>query len=354
VTSSALDRARGGSERAFDELVQPYRRELHLHCYRMLGSVADAEDLLQETLLAAWRGLGGFAGRSSLRTWLYRIATNRCLNALRDNGRRAPAEPVPPFAPPEPSRRTHVTWLQPYPDALLREVPEPSPGPAARYLARETVELAFVAALQELPPRQVAALLLCDVLGYSLAEVAQMLGTTAGAVKGARQRARAAVAEQRGSRGASRLAPAQEWDLARRFGRAFADDDVHALVELLTDDAWLAMPPAPHEYQGRDAIAAFWRSSAVARAGRTFRLALTRANGQPAFACYLADDDGQVRFTGVVVLTLTEGGIRGVTRFLDADLAHPFGLSRSLEPSTVGGPPKQELPPGVPLPAPST
>jgi RNA polymerase sigma-70 factor (ECF subfamily) len=332
VTSSALERARQGSEQAFRELVDPYRPELHLHCYRMLGSLVDADDLFQETLLAAWRGLHGFAGRSSLRTWLYRIATNRCLNALRDQRRRAPAEPVPPFVPPLPSRRSHVTWLQPYPDALLGELPEASPGPAARYLARETVELAFVAALQELPPRQVAVLLLGDVLGFSLAEVAQLLDTTTGAVKGVLQRARAGVAEHCGSRPVHRLdASRQEWDLARRFSRAFADDDVDALVELLTDDAWLAMPPAPHEYRGPAAIAAFWRCSIAGRAGRGVRLLPTAANRQPAFACYLADDQGRARFTGVIVLTLTEDGIGGVTRFLDGDLAGPFGFSPRLE-----------------------
>lgn len=244
VTSSALHRARGGSEEAFRELIDPCRRELHLHCYRMLGSPADAEDMLQETLLAAWRGLDDFAGRSSIRTWLYRIATNQCLNALRDSRRRAPTEPVPPFDPPSPSRRSDVTWLQPYPDTLLERAAERAPGPAVRYLANETVELAFIA-LQELSPRQVAALLLCDVLGYSSAEVAPMLNTTATAVKGTLQRARVSVVRHRTSRGGSHL-PAdstQERGLARRFAQAFTGDDIDGVLELLTDDAWLAMPP---------------------------------------------------------------------------------------------------------------
>ena len=153
MSGSALDRARAGNEEAFRDLIAPHVRELHLHCYRMLGSLADAHDLLQETLAAAWLGLGSFAGRSSLRTWLYRIATNRCLNAARETRRRAPPQPVPPFAPPEPSRQGEVTWLQPYPDAwLLEQAPDRAPGPETRSQARETVELAFIAALQRLPP----------------------------------------------------------------------------------------------------------------------------------------------------------------------------------------------------------
>ena len=169
---------------AFDELIEPHRSELRLHCYRMLGSLTDAEDTLQETMVAAWQGLDGFAGRSSLRTWLYRIATNRCLNALRA-GRRRPEEPSPSFDPPEPSRRSEVTWLEPYPD-----------DPEVRFEAKETIELAFVAALQRLPPRQAAVLVLRDVLDFPAAEVAAMLETSPTAVKGALQRARATVRER--------------------------------------------------------------------------------------------------------------------------------------------------------------
>jgi RNA polymerase sigma-70 factor (TIGR02960 family) len=163
VSQTTLDRAKAGDADAFRDLTEPYRRELQLHCYRILGSLTDAEDMLQETLIAAWRGLGHFEGRASLRAWLYRIATNRCLNALRDAGRRIPTEPVPPFQPPEPSRRGDVTWLQPYPDALLEQLPEQAPGPEARYETREAVELAFVVALQRMPPRQAAILVLRDV-----------------------------------------------------------------------------------------------------------------------------------------------------------------------------------------------
>ena len=169
VTGGLLARARAGDGEAFGELMDPYRRELQVHCYRMLGSLTDAEDMLQETLLAAWRGLAGFAERASVRTWLYRIATNQCLNARRAAGRRIPAEPVPPFQPPEPTRRGEITWLQPYPDTLLDGICDTAPGPEARYQATEAIELAFIAGLQRMPPRQAATLLLRDVLGFGAA-----------------------------------------------------------------------------------------------------------------------------------------------------------------------------------------
>ena len=196
VRSEALSRARAGDQDAFAELVEPYRRELQLHCYRILGSLQDAEDLLQETLLAAWRGLEGFEERASLRIWLYRIATNRCLNALRDRKRR-PQE-VPPMAePPQPTRMAEPSWLEPYPELLLDGLPDTSPGPETRYETRESVGLAFLAALQNLPPRQRATLLLSDVLGYQRAEVAEMLDSSETAVKGALQRARVALGASR-------------------------------------------------------------------------------------------------------------------------------------------------------------
>jgi RNA polymerase sigma-70 factor (TIGR02960 family) len=190
---AALPRARAGDDDAFRELTDPHRRELQVHCYRILGSVQDAEDLVQETLLAAWRGLEAFEGRSSVRAWLYRIATNRGLNALRDRARR-PREVQAMVEPPEPTRRTEPTWLEPYPHVLLEDIPDRSPGPEARYEAREAVELAFISALHNLPPRQRAAVVLRDVLGFRTAEVADMLDTGEAAVKGALQRARATVA----------------------------------------------------------------------------------------------------------------------------------------------------------------
>lgn len=310
-------------EQAFADLVAPYRRELRLHCYRMLGSVTDADDLLQETLVAAWRGLDSFAGRSSLRAWLYAIATNRCLNAIRDAKRRPLPAPVPPFTPPEPSRRGEVTWLQPYPDAWLGGPADGAPGPADRFAARETVRLAFIAALQRLPPRQTAAVILCDVLGFSPAEAAAMLETTPVTVKGLLQRARASLRRARAADADTPPAPgsAAEADLAQRFADAYSADDVGALVALLTDDAWLAMPPATHEYHGPAAVAAFLRASAAGRAGQRLRLRPTRANAQPAFACYLGPQP-----SGLVVLTLSGDRIAGITRFLDPGLPAVFGL----------------------------
>jgi RNA polymerase sigma-70 factor (TIGR02960 family) len=287
----------------FDEIVEKYRRELLVHCYRLLGSLTDAEDVLQETLLAAWRGLDGFEGRSSLRTWLYTIATNRCLNAQRAV-RRRPPEPVAPFEPPPPSRRGDVTWLQPLPDT---EIVDTTPGPEARYAAREAVELAFVAGLQRLPPRQAAVLVLRDVLGYPTAEVAAMLDTTETAVKGALQRARAALPPPR-----SDTAPdPQERELSARFAEAFTSGDVDGVVALLTDEAWLAMPPAPHEYHGKAAIAAFLRASSGWRGDRPLELVATRANNQPAFAYSI---DGAP--AGMIVLTIAGGRITALTRFL--------------------------------------
>jgi RNA polymerase sigma-70 factor (TIGR02960 family) len=303
----------------FEELVAEHRRELLVHCYRLLGSVTDAEDVLQEALLAAWRGLDGFEGRASLRSWLYRIATNRCLNALRDRGRRIPPEPQPPFQPPEPSRRSPVTWLQPYPDAALEHVPDTDPGPEARYSAREAIALAFIAALQRLTPRQAAVLVLCDVLGYPLGDVAPMLDTTPTAVKGLLQRARGAIERHRDPDREAPPAPgsAQERQVVDRFAEAFAGDDFDTLVGLLTDEAWLAMPPAPHEYHGVAAIISFLRASAAWRVGQGLRMRLRpiRANGQPAFTCHLVGDAAERR-GGLMVLTLTGDRLRGLTLFL--------------------------------------
>jgi len=320
-----LSRARDGDAEAFRELVAPHRRELHVHCYRLLGSFTDADDTLQEVLLAAWRGLGTFEGRSSVRTWLYRIATNRCLNLIRDRGRRVPPPAVPPFQPPEPTRRSETTWLQPYPDTLLAELPDEAPGPDGRYDARESIELAFVAALQRLPPRQAATLILRDVLGYEAAEVAGILETTATAVKGALQRARATLAGARTDPPA--VGSVEEQRLSRRFAAAFIDRDIDMLLDLLTDDAWLAMPPAPHEYHGRAAIAAFLRVSGAWRGDRRLSLVPTRANMQPAFAVYLAEIDEQVAVgAGLIVLTLRADRIAAMTRFFGEDVFVHCGL----------------------------
>jgi RNA polymerase sigma-70 factor (TIGR02960 family) len=311
------------SQDSFSELIEPYRRELRLHCYRMLGSLTDAEDVLQETLLAAWRGLPAFQGRASVRTWLYRIATNRCLNARRDAGRRVPAEPAPPFTPPPPTARGELTWLQPYPDALLP--PDPAPGPEARYEMREAVELAFVVALQRMPPRQAATLVLRDVLGFAPGEVAEMLGATETAVKGMLQRARAAL--DTGRAAPPPTGSAAERDLTRRFAEAFTAGDIDRLVGLLTDDAWLSMPPAPHEYHGIPAVTDFLRASWSFRGDRRITLRPARANTQPAFAAYLSGPaDTASTPAGLIVLTLRGDRIAAITRFHTVELYPRFGL----------------------------
>lgn len=291
----------------FADRIEPYRAELRVHCYRMLGSLTEAEDVLQEAMLAAWRGRDGFEERASLRTWLYRIATNQCLNARRSASRRVPETPRPPFTPPPPSRLAEVTWLEPFPDALLDAVPDRAPGPEARYGMREAIELAFVVGLQQLPPRQTAVLILKDVLGYSTDEVASLLDTTATAVKGALQRARATLGEPRA---ATPPSPSERL-LTQRFADAFEIRDVDALVALLTDDAWLAMPPAPHEYHGVPAILEFLEVSGAWRGDREMRLVPTGVNRQFAFASYI----GGAR-AGLMVLTLRDARIFGMTRFL--------------------------------------
>jgi RNA polymerase sigma-70 factor (TIGR02960 family) len=331
VTERTLSRARAGDEEAFRELIDPYRGELQLHCYRILGSVQDAEDLLQETLLAAWRGIERFDGRSSLRTWLYRIATNRCLNALRDKSRR-PREVPPMDEPPEPTRRSEPLWLEPYPDSLL-DATGTSPGPEARYELKEAVSLAFVIALQHLPPRQRAALVLRDVLGFRAAEVADMLETTEAAVKSALQRARETL-ERRLPAGDRESAPmpssARERELVGRFANAVESGDMDEVVALLSDDAWLTMPPQPFEYQGHAAIAAFLHDRAALR-GRPFRLAPTRANGQPAFGCYLPDSESAIaRPYGLMVLTLEADQVSAITWFGDSGVFPHFGLPETL------------------------
>jgi RNA polymerase sigma-70 factor (TIGR02960 family) len=332
MTEQLLSRARAGDELAFQELTDPFRRELQLHCYRILGSLQDAEDMLQETLLAAWRCLDEFEGRSSLRTWLYRIATNRCLNLLRSKARR-PAEEVPPMPePPPPTRRSEPIWLQPYPDALFEGLPDSAPGPAARYETKEATALAFVAGLQRMPPLQRTALVLRDVLGFSTGESASILDTTEASVKGALQRARAALAERAidSSRAPLPDSP-EERELVGRFAEAFEQGDTKAVIALLTDDAWLTMPPYPFEYQGKEAITAFMEDRARVR-GAPLRLLPTRANGQPAFGTYLDDPHAPIaRPWSFLVLTLDGEQISEITAFVpDTSVLARFGLPRTL------------------------
>jgi RNA polymerase sigma-70 factor (TIGR02960 family) len=333
VTTNALTRARAGDEHAFRELTESHRRELQLHCYRILGSVQDAEDALQETMLSAWRGLDGFEERSSLRAWLYTIATNRCLNVLRDGARRPQERRPLPFQPPEPTRYGEVAWLEPYPDALLEGLPDAAPGPEARYETRETVALAFVTSLQRLPPRQRAVLVLRDVLGYRAAEVASMLDTSEASVNSALQRARATLDTQAPPSRERAPLPrsASERELVGRFADAFETGGVEQMLALLTDDAWVAMPPEPFEYQGTAAIEEFFTHAFVARGGRKDRLIPTRANGQPAFGHYIADTQSPVlRGVGVIVLTLEGERISHLTRFGGSGLLGRFGLPRTL------------------------
>ena len=329
-SSDLIERAQSGDETAFRQLVDTHRHELHLHCYRMLGSFHDAEDAVQETLIAAWRGLSSFEGRSSIRTWLYRVATSRCLNMLRSGRIRAREEAVmQPTEPPQPTRLGEVLWIEPYPDALIDRVADRTPGPEAHYQTTEAVSLAFITALQLLPPRQRAVHILRDVLGFHSTEVAQMLDATEESVNSALRRARATL-RQRGPVSATRHAPipqsADERELVERFTRAFQSDNIEALVALLTEDAWITMPPMPFEWQGHERAREVLR--ALLQPGR--QLVATRANGQPAFGLYLPDPHAPILHgVGLLVLTLAADRISAITRF-ETSLLSQFGLPRTL------------------------
>jgi len=330
VTAQLMSRARAGDGDAFRELTEPYRRELQVHCYRMLGSFQDAEDALQDTLLAAWQSLAGYEGRASLRTWLYRIATNRCLNARRSTSRRSAKEwDVPQVEPPEPTRLGEVLWLEPFPDALLEGAMDVSLGPEARYEQTEAISLAFVTALQALPPRQVAVLILRDVLGFRASEVAEMLDSTIESVNSALKRARATL--QRRPSADRKPAPGSyspsEDAVVAKFVHAWESADVEAVVALLTENVFISMPPLPFEYVGREVGARFCAS--IFRAGRRFDLLPTRANGQPAFGAYLRAASGARHGVGLYVLTLSGDRICAMTRFENGVLPW-FGLPRSL------------------------
>jgi RNA polymerase sigma-70 factor (TIGR02960 family) len=331
VTEQTLARARAGDEDAFRELTDPYQRELRLHIYRIVGSAQDAEELLQETLLAAWRGLEQFEGRASVRAWLYTIATNRSLDALRASRRRPEEERMPQM--PEPTRWSEPLWLEPYPDTLLEGIPDEAPGPEARYERKEAIALAFIAGLQHLPPQQRAVLVLRDVLGYRAGEVAEMLETSESSVNSLLRRARAAFDSRLPATGRER-APLPnsklERDVIGHFAEAVESGDVDAMVAVLTDDAWLTMPPLPHAYQGRTAIGAFLRG-AEERRGAPMRLVATRANGQPAFGCYLSAPETDVaRAFSLFVLTLEGDRISAITWFADSSVFPRFGLPRML------------------------
>jgi RNA polymerase sigma-70 factor (ECF subfamily) len=336
VTPELISRARAGDGDAFRELIEPHRRELQVHCYRMLGSLQDAEDAVQETLLAAWQGIVGFEGRSSLRTWLYRIATNRCLNTRRAAGRR-PAQDwnIPGVERPDPTRLGEIVWLEPFPDALLEGAIDMPLGPEARYEVTESISLAFVTGLQALPPRQLAVLILRDALGFRANEVADMLDATVDSVNSALKRARTSMKQEQ-PRTADREPPPRssspsEDAIIAKFVRAWESADIDALKALLTDDAFISMPPMPFEYEGRDVVTAFCAN--LFRAGRRFDLVPTRANGQPAFGAYLRTPTGIRQGVGLFVLTLTGERICAMTRFEDRVLDW-FGLPRSLPSSS--------------------
>ena len=337
-TTDLIARARAGDHNAFRDLVQGHSHELQVHCYRILGSLQDAEDALQETLVSAWRNLGEFGQRSSLRTWLYQIATNRCLSMLRADSRRPRiAAPLPEATLPEPTGAGDAPpWLEPYPDVLLDHLVDQRPGPEARYETTEAISLAFITALQLLPPRQRAALVLRDVLGYHAAEVAQMLGTTQEAVSSALKRARATVDNHladsgRGGRRGSARQPdtAAEHRLAARLTDALERADLDALIELLVADVRLSMPPAMLEYRGIESAHRVL-AAVTFRPGRTYRVVPTRANGQPAFGLYLADPHASVyRAYGLQVITTAGDHITVITCF-NTNVMTRFGLPRTL------------------------
>jgi RNA polymerase sigma-70 factor (TIGR02960 family) len=330
VQGELLSRARSGDDVAFEELVRPYDRELQAHCYRILGSAADAEDAFQESLTAAWKGLAGFEGRASFRTWLYRIATGRSLNMVRASRRSAVSAALIDMEPPEPSRLGEVLWLEPYPDAMLEEIADPTAGPEARYEQRESISLAFITALQLLPPRQRAALILTDVLDFSARDVADMLDTTEHAIYGAVKRARATLARRLPEAEPPPLPNSiHEKKVLDRLVRAWEECDTNALVALLTDDAWLRMPPNPLEYQGKGAVKRWFVTVAFGE-GRRFQLVPTRANGQPAFGAYLFSPISRVAHAfGLIVVTLAGDRVSAITGFESGAMAR-FGLPRSV------------------------
>lgn len=335
MSADLIARARAGDEAAFGALVEPLRRELQLHCYRILGSLYDAEDAIQETLFAAWKALPRFEERSTLRTWLYRIATSRCLNMLRASARHPAAQAkMAPVDLPEPSRIGEVLWLEPYPDMLLEGLADRTPGPEAQYEMHEAISLAFVTALQLLPPRQRAVLILRDVLGFRASEAAGILESSEESVSSALKRARAtlkaAVAATNGEPEPPPPRSAAEDRLVERFTRAFESSDIAAVIALLTDDVRFTMPPLPAEWHGRDRAGLFLQAmTALTMQGR--RLVPTRANGQPAFGLYVADHHGGVmHFVGLLVLTLSGEMISAISRFETA-MRESFGLPRTLD-----------------------
>jgi RNA polymerase sigma-70 factor, ECF subfamily len=334
-----FEAARNGDEDAFGRLVGPHRASLHAHCYRMLGSVPDAEDALQEALLRAWRGLPRFEARSSLRSWLYRIATNTCLRAIERRPKRVlPIDYGPATADPHDAlgeRLLESVWVEPYPDERLG-LEDGFAAPEARYEQRESVELAFIAALQHLPPRQRAVLILRDVLGFSAAEVADVLDTTPASVYSALQRAHKAVDERLPEQSQQATLRSLGDDSIRALVDSYVDawerGDVDAVVAMLADDATIAMPPVPTWFSGREAVAAFLAKRPLA-AGRRWRLLSARANGQLGFGHYLWDTDTQTFLPhSVELLTVRGGQVGDIFAYLSSEPFERFGLPSEIQP----------------------
>ena len=320
-------------EASFAELTERHRRELRAHCYRMLGSFDEAEDLVQETMLRAWRRRDGFQGRSSLRTWLYTIATNACLDQLR----RRPRQPAPPVRMPGQPDFVEIAWLEPFPDSLVEPVAAPEDQPDAVAVATETIELAFLIAIQQLPPRQRAVLILRDVLGFSGDEVAAQLETTRASVSSALQRAHKAVDERLPERSQQEalqaLGDGRVRDLVAEYIRAWERGDVDAVVSLLTEDAIISMPPIPTWYAGRDAIGRFLRTRPL-NGVRRWRQVPVSANGQAAVASYLWSDQAQDFLAHeITVLDIDGDRISGIMAFLDSSLVERWGLPGRLPPA---------------------
>ena len=334
-----LGAARAGDENAFARLVEPHRRALHAHCYRMLGSVTDAEDALQETLLRAWRGLASFEGRSSLRSWLYAIATNACLRAIERRPKRVLPIDYGPAADPHDGLGEPLVesvWVEPYPDERLG-LEDGLAGPEARYEQRESVEIAFIAALQHLPARQRAVLILRDVLGFSARETAEALETTPTGVDSALQRAHRAVDERLPERSQQAVLSSLDdqglREIVDRYVDAFERADVDAVVAMLAADGAMTMPPLPSWYRGREAVAAFLKTE-VLSSDKRWRVVPARANGQLAFGNYRWDEERETfKPRSISVLTLGREGIAEITTFIGSELIPSFGLPDEIEPS---------------------
>lgn len=320
-----LSAARAGDEAAFARLAVPLRRELHAHCYRMLGSFHDAEDAVQETLVRAWRGLARFEGRSSLRSWFYTVATRVCLDAANSRNRRALPMDLGPAADHTAldfAAIVDVDWISPYPDAQ----------PEDRSERTDTLELAFIAALQHLPGNQRAALLLFDVLDFSAADIADMMATSTASVNSALARARRTIAASAPTAASSRAhaAPDEERAIARRFATALQQGDIDTFVSMLTADVTWAMPPSPHWYRGLDAVADFALQVPMTRCGK-WMYRITRANGEPAIGFYVSPDaEGTYEAWSITVLALRGGVVAAITSFLGPEYFEIFGLPLSM------------------------